>query len=303
MNDLIPKKGTPFSYTQPDTFFQGSFNPIEKRVVTRGVCIDTLFRPNYQGTSSTDFMYEFPEHQKNIVSMRVAAIEIPIVWYAFSNARKNNIFYVDGKEVIIPEGNYTSEDMVDALIKVFTTLGISITPSISTSTTKLQFTSSVPFTLSFEIESGNCGSGGLALFQTCGWNLGFRKKSYQFDPTFTGPYVITGESSYGSSFDNYFFIEIDDFQRNFVTDSIVSVVKTTNVGYLGKNIIARIPITTSFNVITLNNSSDGLFKTRDYFGPVRLEKLHIRLLDRFGQVISLNQNDFSIMIELKELFS
>ncbi len=25
--------------------------------------------------------------------------------------------------------------------------------------------------------------------------------------------------------------------------------------------------------------------------------------DRFGQVISLNQNDFSIMIELKELFS
>ena len=74
------------------------------------------------------------------------------------------------------------------------------------------------------------------------------------------------------------------YQNNFV--------KTLNTGYLGKNIIARIPISTTFNVVTFNNASDGLFKTRDYFGPVRLEKLRIRLLDRFGQVISLNQNDF-----------
>ena len=26
MNDLIPKRGTPFSYTQSDNYFQGTFN-------------------------------------------------------------------------------------------------------------------------------------------------------------------------------------------------------------------------------------------------------------------------------------
>jgi hypothetical protein len=295
MNDLIPKKGTPFSYTQSDNYFQGTFNPIEKRVVTRGVCIDTLFRPNYQGTSSTDFIYEFPEHQKNIVSMKVSAIEIPIVWYAFSTDRKNNYFYVNNEKITIPDGNYTSDEIITVLTNVLSTAGFThITPSISSYTTKLTFTSTQAFSLSFEVES-------LALSQTCGWNLGFRKKTYEGNTD--NSYVVISESSYGSSFDNYFFIEIDDYQRNVVTDSIVSVVKTLNTGYLGKNIIARIPISTSFNVVTHNNASDGLFKTRDYFGPVRLEKLRIRLLDRFGQVISLNQNDFSMMIELKEIFS
>jgi len=290
MNDLIHKKNTSFSYTQPDNYFQGTFNPIEKRIVTRGVCIDTLFRQNYYGTSSTDFIYEFPEHQKNIVSMKISAVEIPIVWYAFSTARKNNIFYVNGNEIIIPDGNYNSDAMVDTLTLLLLPFGITV--SISSFTTKVQFLSVNPFIISFEVDS-------LGIFQTCGWNLGFRKKIYEPENV-SGQYSVISESSYGSAFDNYFFIEIDDYQRNFVTDSIV--VKTSS-GYLGKNIIARIPITTSFNVITLNNASDGLFKTRDYFGPVRLEKLHIRLLDRFGQVISLNQNDFSIMIELKEIFS
>jgi len=295
MNDIIPKKGTPFSYTQPDNYFQGTFNPIEKRVVTRGVCIDTLFRPNYQGTSSTDFIYEFPEHQKNIVSMKVSAVEIPIVWYAFSTERKNNYFYINNVKITIPDGNYTSIEIQSVLTNLLTTAGFSsIIPTISPTTTNVTFTGSTAFTLLFEADS-------LALCQTCGWYLGFRKKSYEGNST--NGYIVTSEASYGSSFDNYFFIEIDDYQRNVVTDSIVSVVKTLNTGYLGKNIIARIPVSTSFNVVTFNNASDGVFKTRDYFGPVRLEKLRIRLLDRFGQVISLNQNDFSMMIELKEIFS
>jgi hypothetical protein len=292
MSDIIPKKSTPFSYTQPDNYFQGTFNPIEKRVVTRGVCIDTLFRPNYQGTLSTDFIYEFPEHQKNIVSMKVSAVEIPIVWYAFSTERKNNYFYINNVKITIPDGNYTSIEIQSVLTTLLTSFGITV--NISPNTTNLTFSGSTAFTVLFEVDS-------LALSQTCGWNLGFRKKTY--DGNSSNGYIVVSEASYGSSFDNYFFIEIDDYQRNVVTDSIVSVVKTLNTGYLGKNIIARIPISTSFNVVTFNNASDGLFKTRDYFGPVRLEKLRIRLLDRFGQVISLNQNDFSMMIELKELFS
>jgi hypothetical protein len=38
-------------------------------------------------------------------------------------------------------------------------------------------------------------------------------------------------------------------------------------------------------------------------GPVRLEKLTIRLLDKFGNVIHLNGNDYSIALELQVLYN
>ena len=44
-------------------------------------------------------------------------------------------------------------------------------------------------------------------------------------------------------------------------------------------------------------------KTREYFGPVKLEKLRIRLLNKFGHVIDMNQNDFSISFEIKENYN
>jgi len=291
---LTPVKETPYAYTQPSQYFKGDLNPVEKRLVTRGVCIDTLFRPNYEGSSSTDFMYDFPENYKNIVSMKVTAIEIPIVWYAFSCERKNNFFTIPtlSKTIQIPDGNYKSDEMITTL---FTALdGTNIRFTIDTPSTKCIFRSDSAFELSFAVES-------MELYQTMGWNLGFRKESYTAT-NIDGIWTIISESSYGSAFDNYFFLEIDDFQRNCITDSIISVIKP-NKGYIGRNIIARIPISTSYNIINSSNDSDRLFKTREYLGPVRLEKLRIRLLNRFGEVISLNQNDYSIMIEFVQLFS
>lgn len=281
---LTTPKETTFIYTQPSNYFKGDLNPLEKRFITRGVCIDTLFRPNYFNSSSTDFVYEFPENYKNIVSMKITAIEIPITWFSFSKQKKNNTFKINQTTITIPDGNYNNAT-ISAFINQPGKLPPQIVFSIDPATTKCSFTAPFSFTLDFSV-------GSLSIFQTAGWNLGFRKSTY------TGS-TITSESSWGSSFDNYFFIEIDDFQRNFISDSIVSV---TNAGYVGKNIIARIPICSSYNTI-MSSNSDTLFKTREYLGPVRLEKLHIRLLNKFGVVIDLNQNDYSIMIELTQLFS
>lgn len=282
---LTPPKETTFIYTQPSNYFKGDLNPLEKRFITRGVCIDTLFRPNYFNSSSTDFIYEFPENYKNIVSMKITAIEIPITWYAFSTQKKNNTFKINQTTITIPDGNY-DDITITAFLNQPGILPPQIVFSIDPATTKSSFSAPFSFTLDFSV-------GPLSIFQTAGWNLGFRR------PIYTGT-TITSESSWGSSFDNYFFIEIDDFQRNFISDSIVSV---TNAGYVGKNIIARIPIFDSYNKTMTSNNSDALFKTREYLGPVRLEKLHIRLLNRFGVVIDLNQNDYSIMIELTQLLS
>ena len=53
----------------------------------------------------------------------------------------------------------------------------------------------------------------------------------------------------------------------------------------------------------MDNGSDLIFKQRDYFGPVTIEKLRIRLLDHFGKVLDLNNNDYSFALEFKQLYS
>jgi hypothetical protein len=96
---------------------------------------------------------------------------------------------------------------------------------------------------------------------------------------------------------NYLFVEVDDFQNNFPTDSIISTNDTFG-NYLGKNIIARLIISTGVNTILNDNGADLIFKKRDYFGPVNLEKLKIRILNRFGDVVNIGQNDYSMTFEV-----
>ena len=60
------------------------------RNVTQILNIDTRFRSEYYNTLSTSFTFELPEIQKNVVSIRLASIEMPITYYSISNTLGNN---------------------------------------------------------------------------------------------------------------------------------------------------------------------------------------------------------------------
>ena len=48
-----------------------------------------------------------------------------------------------------------------------------------------------------------------------------------------------------------------------------------------------------FNIVT---------EPRRYFGPVDLQRLHIRLLDEHGRVLQMNNANFSFCINLKTAY-
>jgi hypothetical protein len=291
--DIIPPQITPFVYNNPSDFFQGSFNPIEKRLITKTICIDTFFRSNYKYTKSTDYTYTFPETINNVVSIQIKSIEIPYVWYNISASQKNNFFVVtdssnNEKTIIVPDGNYSTISSVITLIQAQLN-SLSITMSNPTSTSSVQFTSTNNFTLNFTT------SGPMSL----GWLLGFRETLYKDLSTYTS------DTSYSFYPNHYFFIDVDDFHNNHTTDAVISVVKNQNntPSYIGNTIMARIPITTSYASTIMNTSSDYILKKRDYFGPVKLEKMNLRILNRFGEVVDMNKHDYSIVFEVTQLYS
>lgn len=173
------------------------------------------------------------------------------------------------------------------------------------------------FTLDFRVN-------GVPKQRTAGWMMGFREETYHVGPTDT--YVdrikyienVTGgvdefsgynplfrafarsETSFGSGIFHYVFLDIDDFQKNITTNTIVHSNGDSN---LGKNILAKIVVSSGQFTNIIDNGNDLMFKRRNYFGPIRLEKIRIRLLDRFGEVIDLNENDFAFSLEIEQMYS
>ena len=98
---------------------------------------------------------------------------------------------------------------------------------------------------------------------------------------------------------NYFFVSIDDYNNNYVSNTMI----TSSQQYIGNNMMARIPMNKIHSNTLFNVTADGIFKTREYLGPVNIEKMHIQLLDKYGNTIDMNDNDISMAIELTQIYS
>lgn len=285
-----------------EEFVAGSVNPYERRTLVKSVCIDSVFRFNVKLTEqrATDFTYILPETVKSVVSMRLAAIEVPAV-YTFSSKSQSDTFKIhilngpSGNEtftVTIPEGSYDLSEMTDVLTTAINAQMYYVIGVVTNHSTVIRFKTiaegdsvydptggyyapTAELKLDFVVE-------GKLFYTTAGWTLGYRNTIIPGPATSHVPYTKP----------NYVFLEVDDFQNNFQTDTVIS---TNGMSYMGNNLLGR---------VLLNNFNDHLvFKKREYFGPVRIDKLHFRLLTRFGEVVDLGGADFSFVLEFTTVYS
>ena len=110
---------------------QGTMNPTLRNTVTRTVLIDSQFRQNIdarganvanEGTGSrttevyrsTDYTVDLSEPLKNVLSMELYQVQIPVTWYAFSCAFGNVTYSLNDQDCTrtISEGNYSLEDIL-----------------------------------------------------------------------------------------------------------------------------------------------------------------------------------------------
>ena len=105
----------------------------------------------------------------------------------------------------------------------------------------------------------------------------------------------------------YAFLAIEDF-NNSSNNYFVSVFQKS---MLNQNILARISTQRSIephsskSLHTLHNISDDTFITtepRRYFGPVDIQRLHIRLYDEFGRILPMNNANYSFCLTMKMIY-
>jgi hypothetical protein len=328
----------------------GYMNPINVRTITQAISIDSRFRSNYYGTKSTNFGLVLPAIQKNVVSLRVASIELPITYYAIAKCNENNTCLIvqtdntsNGWLLTLPDGNYEQswannsnasfiENAMNETITHAQTVSIdadgNITPDAglpmltSTDLTfnldrisgKSFFTAVLGgifneadpgpnylagFNIIFNVDTTGRTTQDANLQLRLGWQLGFRMSSYVscIECVSEGICLVCGP--------RYGFISIDDYQKN--TGPAYMVAYANSV--LQDNIITRINLAElQADVGVYQSSSDPglstqLNRTREYFGPVDIQRLHISVYDEFGRIIDLNYMDWSLTLAFEILYN
>jgi hypothetical protein len=160
------------------------------------------------------------------------------------------------------------------------------------------------FIMRFNIDGNGNVNTTANLQMLLGWQLGFRLNDYTVDdPAVNAQCVSEGICLVCGP--RYGFISIDDYQKN--TGPAYMVAYANSI--LQDNIITRINLAElQADVGVYQSSSDPglstqLNRTREYFGPVDIQRLHISLYDEFGRIIDLNYMDWSITLAFELLYN
>jgi hypothetical protein len=330
VDDEITKRGVrEYNYTHPGEYYQGILNPLNKRVITKCVSIDTRFRSNYQTTDPTDFIITLPSKLHKVVSMQLAALEFPISFYKISGSYGNNFLYlyvleqyyiggpIERSEIIVtvPDGNYTSFDLLEHInsklrpsdssgnmtepdnIFSYVQLFLDVNESRS-GTAKVTIeasgeNASAVIEIGLDFKKNILGQDDLENFTTkIGWNLGFSQEKY------SGLTNYTGETTIDMNIMRYIYLSVDDFQRS-VSKVFFSTFHEQSVD---QNTLARISLGADNFEVIMENNYNLVTVPREYYGPVDIQKLRIRLFDDHGRALKINNANYSFALNFKMLY-
>jgi hypothetical protein len=329
-NEITVKPETQFVYSNNSDFFPGVLNPLNTRIITKCLNIDSRFRENLYSTQCSDFTIQLPTKFSKVVSMQLAAIEFPVTFYGISSSYGNNFLYlnlnydtsgtiidtsctiidtsgtnVDTSNIfIIPDGNYTASDLISTMNKlfinasnpIFNSIDVSMNITLSGSGTgKITIGTNnsaiKSITLDFS-KNINGQSDNVELFTKFGWNMGF------IHPKYTGKTSYTADTILDPATIRYIYLAIDDF-NNSSNNHFINVY---NKSLISPDTLARISLKGSYFSLLMENDFIITSEPRLYFGPVDIQKLRIRIFDDMGRIIPMNNSNFSFCLNLKMVY-
>jgi len=188
----------------------------------------------------------------------LSCIDIPIYYPIVQQCS----FQYNEDMIFVPDGTYTSQEMTELLTNL-----VYFQVSIKTYTL---FSSKETFTIEFQKRSGRI--------------FGFQQQKYKSEfNIITGSYEIKSEAPYGKETECV-WIDIYDYHETFLT----------NITYVNEppTIMTCIPVEYGEHVRTKGEI------IRTYASPIKLERLRIRLYNKYGEPFLL-KSDFSITLEIK----
>jgi hypothetical protein len=285
----------------------------------RSINIDSRFRVSPLSPTS-DFDFRFAHTYKNVISVRVASVEIPNVFPQFSALRHNisfkiTAFDISGVErstvITITQGNYVTpvlEQEIQSKLDDFRLMtGIYINYTINPISIHSKFeligVAALPITIDSPpaqppskpliIDFSNDNTCGRRCDFGLGYYLGFRCLKYVVAPVIGKPlsdYTLTSESLVDVVGDLFLLLHVGDFH---------SLEHKTGDNYI--QCMSKIIIREDKGAVIYDDGSTLINNQVILPSPIDLKQLSIRLTDAYDQPIDLMDMNWSMTLEITEV--
>ena len=273
---------------------------------------NTKYREKYYETQSINCDLKINPQQSDVIALRLSSITIPNSWYVFTNLLNNNRFTIqavdtNGKtevlEVVIPEGNYTAEELQTFLNTQYFHLS-----ERRYSFSRLEFCISKhnlkstfriiegPINTTFKFHLFFVQSDTINIMSTCGWILGFRYGKY-----LNVKDQISSEGLYNGGGDRFIYILLKETPQTSDARNKHIICRESGQIFNLDYIMGKIPLQNGKFSINTDETMDNnvtFRKTRVYPNTKTITGFNVQLIDQFGQDIFLNNMDFSFSIEM-----
>lgn len=280
-----------------DVPFELQATDIKKHVLN----VDSRFRED--GGTTTDFYLRLMTPVKNVLRINIVSLEFPNNYYMSSKLRRNvtlRILYGPSFSssflATIPDGNYTAYDLQDKLNSIFTGVG------------------GIPWLkVAFDIITGKYTFTGTQVFQVdtaidgvyppltwerefdygLGYNVGFSRGVFPCGPPDASGnrFVVSDQMGFFAG-DCYVFLKINDF------DCVRQTTRGSDFTALAKVMIKEPKNYMSFDDAASLQAKEVVFPT-----PQNLSRLHVQILDSYGEIIDMGSSQISFSIEVLEIMN
>jgi hypothetical protein len=304
---IIDRPITPYGQSSPSEFYSGVINPLKKRTIRQNLNIDTRFRDNYTKTPASNFQFVLPTQFNDVMSIQLDNFEFTTPVYNISAGLGNNFFSIEINTgemltIIIPDGIYNDTTLIAAINLAITNIPLLNNPAtyqiiMSQNLNRCTiFTNSsvsnYEFTLFFQGSIQGTDNFAVPLPFKLGWIMGFRLGLY------TSEFVYTSEGSIDLYGPKYIYLVFDDYNNN-VNNGFFSAF---NSSVLNNNILARISMNSNTFGSVIQNNLAIITQSRQYFGPVNINKVNIQLLDEYGRILDMHSMDYSFCVTFNVVY-
>jgi hypothetical protein len=289
-------------------------NDVKRHIVN----VDSRFRDSPHISSASDFYFTLLSPIRNVLRLRISSVEFPNNYFFFTEKRGFTAFYIHydvsggtrvSVQIKIPDGNYTVAQMIDVIGRQFPAAlqppppapGMSAPPILEFSQVNGAFTfrSKIPF-----IIDTATGTRDRPFEYGLGYFLGFTRAAFPTSVVGTYPTVpheITSNICANFAGDSYFFLRVNDYdcvrQTVRIYDSTYSADRAAPNDFTAT---AKIVIRDPKNYMTYDDANQNINEVV-FPNPTDISRLHIHLLDIYGETIDLCSTQFSISIEVLEV--